>query len=248
MGRRISKAGLELIQRFEGLRLAAYRDAVGVWTIGWGHTRTVRPGMKITRAEAEALLKEDVARFELCVESAVGRMINQNQYDALVSFAFNVGCSAMRRSTLVRKLRAGDELGAANEFGRWDKAGGRVLAGLTRRRAAERELFERNVTSESIGESGQAADPDGPDIDLPTLAHPFRDSAATRLLAHALGVDARRIETTDLLMAVERYQGDRGLVRDGVVGPVTWRALVESLARPATEGPLDAPADADEAA
>ena len=227
--RQISSAGLELIKRFEGLRLSSYRDAVGVWTIGWGHTRTARPGMRITREEADGLLREDVARFEACVESAVGRMINQNQFDALVSFAFNVGCSALSRSTLVRKVRAGDALGAANQFARWNKAGGRVLAGLTRRRAAERELFERHVPAESIGESGQAADPDGPEIDLPTLSYPYRDTAATRLLAHALRVPADQIGTTAMRAEVERLQRERGVVADGIVGPVTWRALCEAL-------------------
>lgn len=138
---KISDVGLDLIQEFEGLRLVAYQDPVGIWTIGYGHTRTARPGMRISIEQAGALMREDLAGFERCVERAVWAPMNQNEFDALVSWAYNVGCGAVAKSTLVRKLNSGDRKGAADELLRWNKAGGKVLAGLTRRRRAERELF-----------------------------------------------------------------------------------------------------------
>ncbi len=138
---RINGVGLDLIKDFEGLRLNSYRDAVGVWTIGYGHTRTAGPGQRITNAQATALLREDVANFENAVTRAVRVPITENQFAALVSFAYNVGSGALNSSTLLRRLNAGDSFGAADELLRWNRAGGRVLAGLTRRRVAERELF-----------------------------------------------------------------------------------------------------------
>ncbi len=139
--RTINSAGLNLIKDFEGLRLSSYRDAVGVWTIGYGHTRTAGPGQRITNEQATALLRQDVATFEKAVSQAVRVPITNNQFAALVSFAYNVGSGALNSSTLLRRLNAGDVSGAADEFLRWNRAGGQVLAGLTRRRVAERDLF-----------------------------------------------------------------------------------------------------------
>lgn len=140
-GRSTNAAGIRLIKAFEGLRLRAYRDAVGIWTIGYGTTSGVRSGMVITEAEAERLLRRDVEKFERAVISAVNVSINDNQFSALVCFSYNVGAGALRESTLLRLLNRGDYNGAANQFPRWNRAGGRVLAGLTRRRNAERALF-----------------------------------------------------------------------------------------------------------
>ncbi len=139
--RQTTASGVNLIKSFEGLRLKAYQDAVGVWTIGYGTTRGVKPGQAISEAQAEALLKTDLNRFEQAVNQAVRVSINDNQFAALVSFAYNVGSGALRSSTLLKKLNRRDIYGAANEFPRWNRAGGRVLAGLTRRRNAERALF-----------------------------------------------------------------------------------------------------------
>lgn len=139
--RQTNASGVGLIKSFEGLRLKAYQDAVGVWTIGYGTTRGVKPGQEISEAQAEALLKTDLNRFERDVSQAVRVPINDNQFAAIVSFTYNVGSGAMRSSTLLRKLNRRDIYGAANEFPRWNRAGGRVLAGLTRRRNAERALF-----------------------------------------------------------------------------------------------------------
>lgn len=141
--KRTSDAGISLIKRFEGLRLEAYLDAVGVWTIGYGHTGPdVFRGRTITEEEADALLRKDLGSAENCVRAAVSVPISQGEFDALVSFVFNLGCGALRRSTLLRLLNGGDHDGAALEFAKWNKADGKVLAGLTRRRAAEAELFE----------------------------------------------------------------------------------------------------------
>lgn len=142
---KIGANGLDLIKGFEGLRLKAYRDSAGIPTIGYGHTKTARMGMKITGADAEELLRRDLATAEGAVNLRVEVPINQNQFDALVSFVFNLGGGAFRRSTLLRLLNAEDYAGAADQFPRWNKA--RVngvlvaLKGLTRRRAAERALF-----------------------------------------------------------------------------------------------------------
>jgi lysozyme len=137
-----SDAGLAKTKEFEGLRLEAYRDVGGVWTIGYGHTgKDVKPKMKITEAEAEDLLRKDLQWAVDCVNKAVTQTISQNQFDAMVDFTFNVGCGAFTGSTLLRKLKAGDTTGAADEFLRWKFVKGVEVAGLLRRRQADRELF-----------------------------------------------------------------------------------------------------------
>lgn len=139
---KISAKGLKLIQDFEGLELTAYKDAVGVLTVGWGSTGPhVKVGMTITQQQAEALLLSDVSRFERGVTDLVKVPLSQNQFDSLVSFSFNLGLANLKSSTLLRKLNSLDYAGAALEFPRWNKAGGKVLAGLTRRREAEKKLF-----------------------------------------------------------------------------------------------------------
>ncbi|HFK7184570.1 TPA: lysozyme [Serratia odorifera] len=142
----ISKSGIELIKRFEGLRLKAYQDSVGVWTIGYGWTqpvdgKKVGPSMQIDQATADRLLKCGVVQYEQGVNQLVKVKITQGQFDALVSFAYNLGLRSLSTSTLLKKLNAGDKAGAADEFGRWVNAGGVELKGLVRRRAAERESF-----------------------------------------------------------------------------------------------------------
>lgn len=138
----ISKAGLDLIKQFEGLYLKAYRCPAGVPTIGYGHTAGVAMGQTITQQQADDYLRRDVRQFERAVARLVTVPLTQGQFDALVSFAFNLGEGALAQSTLLRMLNAGDYAGAAAQFDRWNKAGGRVLPGLVRRRAAERALFE----------------------------------------------------------------------------------------------------------
>jgi len=139
---RTSENGLALIRQFEGLRLRAYKDAIGKPTIGWGTTRGVKMGQEISKERAEELLREDVARFEEYVERMVTVPLTQGQWDALVSWVYNLGPTNLGSSTMLRRLNAGDYASAAAELERWTRAGGQVLAGLVRRRAAERALFD----------------------------------------------------------------------------------------------------------
>lgn len=141
-----SDKGIALIKQFEGCKLLAYQDSVGVWTIGYGWTQPVdgkpiRAGMSINQETAERLLKTGLVSYENDVSRLVKVRLAQWQFDALVSFTYNLGARSLSTSTLLRKLNAGDYAGAADEFLRWNKAGGKVLNGLTRRREAERALF-----------------------------------------------------------------------------------------------------------
>ena len=141
-----SEKGIALIKQFEGCKLTAYQDSVGVWTIGYGWTQPVdgkpiRAGMTIKQETAERLLKTGLVSCESDVSRLVKVDLTQGQFDALVSFTYNLGARSLSTSTLLRKLNAGDYAGAADEFLRWNKAGGKVLNGLTRRREAERALF-----------------------------------------------------------------------------------------------------------
>lgn len=141
-----SDKGIALIKQFEGCKLTAYQDSVGVWTIGYGWTKPVdgkpiRAGMTINQETAERLLKTGLASYESDVSRLVKVGLTQGQFDALVSFTYNLGARSLSTSTLLRKLNSGDYAGAADEFLRWNKAGGKVLNGLTRRREAERALF-----------------------------------------------------------------------------------------------------------
>ncbi|MEJ8673256.1 lysozyme [Chromobacterium amazonense] len=137
-----SSNGIQLIQQFEGLRLTAYQDSVDVWTIGYGHTGPdVRAGLSISDSQATQLLSQDLRRFEQGVSNLVKVAINQNQFDALISFSYNLGLGNLQSSTLLRLLNQGDYRGAAGQFPLWDKAGGKVLPGLQKRRQAEQALF-----------------------------------------------------------------------------------------------------------
>ncbi len=139
---RLNEQGLSLLKEFEGCKLTAYRDIVGVLTVGYGHTGPdVKAGMTINQDRAEQLLRRDVAKFEAGVETLVDIPISDNEFSALVCLAYNIGLNAFKASTLLKKLNLKDISGAADEFLRWNKAGGKVVAGLTRRRKAERELF-----------------------------------------------------------------------------------------------------------
>jgi lysozyme len=139
---RPSERGLALIRQFEGLRLSAYRCAAGVLTIGYGTTKGVKMGDTITREEADRLLCEDAQRFADHIDAVVKVPLNQNQIDALSSFVYNVGPTAFANSTLLRVLNAGLYKDAADQFLRWNRAANNVVAGLTRRRVAEKALFE----------------------------------------------------------------------------------------------------------
>ena len=137
-----SRAGIDLIKQFESFSSEPYLCPGNVWTNGYGHTKGVTKTTKpITPTDGEALLAEDLVEFEDAVTDALVVPVTQGQFDALVAFSFNVGAGAFRKSTLLKKLNAGDAVGAAAEFLRWNKAKGRVLGGLVRRRKAERDMF-----------------------------------------------------------------------------------------------------------
>lgn len=142
--RTYSAAGMALTRSFEGLRLTAYADQRGVWTVGYGHTGPgVHAGLRITEAEAEAFLASDLAGAVAAVNRLVTHEVSQNQFDALVDFAYNLGPASLARSMLLRLVNAGDFAAAAQQFLVWDHVDGRVVPGLLRRRQAEAELFMR---------------------------------------------------------------------------------------------------------
>ena len=139
---KISAEGLALIKKFEGCELEAYQDAVGVWTIGYGHIKGVKEGMTITKQQAEEMLLEELVEYENYVLEAVNHQLDQCMFDALVSWTYNLGPSNLNASTMLKVLNAGDYDGVPEQIKRWNKAGGKVLTGLVRRREAEALLFE----------------------------------------------------------------------------------------------------------
>lgn len=146
------KDGLALTEQFEGCRLNAYQDQVGVWTIGYGHTGPeVNAGLTITQAQAEAYLAADVQSAAACVNQLVSVALSQQEFDALVDFVFNLGQGAFAGSTLLRELNGGQFTAAAAQFDRWDRAGGAVVAGLLRRRQAETALFQQGIPRKEDG-------------------------------------------------------------------------------------------------
>lgn len=140
----MNQAGIDLIKEFEGCKLKAYRDIVGVLTIGYGATGAdVTEGLEITQEEADKRLLADIEQFERGVMRVVKVPLTDNQLAALVSFTYNLGIGSLWRSTLLQLLNKGDYEGAAMEFEKWNRAGGQVVHGLTRRRKAEKELFNQ---------------------------------------------------------------------------------------------------------
>jgi lysozyme len=172
----LSRNGADLIKAFESCekkagpgRFKAYFCPAGVLTIGWGHTndsgRRFSAGEAWSQEECDAAFEDDMKVFEDAVRRNVRTRLNQDQYDALVSFTYNVGETNLRRSTLLRKLNDGDFEGAAHEFCKWNKGGGKVLAGLVRRRASEALLFQ------GIADRDHDGSPDGR-MAKTTAAHP----------------------------------------------------------------------------
>jgi len=138
---KLGEKGTEILKYFEGCRLEAYQDSVGVWTIGYGHTKGVLEGMTITQEGAEQLLQTELEEYEGYIEKYVTVPLTQNQFDALVVWVYNLGPTNFRNSTLLKELNAGNYNAAGQEITRWNKAGGKVLAGLVKRREAEAQLF-----------------------------------------------------------------------------------------------------------
>ena len=136
-----SAEGLSLIKKFEGCELYAYQCSAGVWTIGYGHTKDVEPGMQITKEDAEEMLVEELHEYESYINDFVTAPLSQNQFDALVSWVYNLGPANLKASTMLKVLNAGKYEDVPAQMKRWNKAGGKVLEGLIRRREAESLLF-----------------------------------------------------------------------------------------------------------
>ena len=232
---KISEKGLSMIERFEGCLLKASNKLDGVWTIGYGQTgsyygKRVRRGMTTTKALAHAWLRDhSIKTYEDAVTQAVKVPLNQNQFDALVSFTYNVGVGALKQSTALRKLNAGDYAGAADALTMWTKCRRKVLAGLVRRRKEERALFLTPVTQTQTGNTGLLRKGDRGD-DVKLLQHRLN------LLGWQLTEDGIWGVQTD--SAVRGYQYRAGLTVDGIVGAKTRAALIRDaiLARAAEIG------------
>jgi GH24 family phage-related lysozyme (muramidase) len=217
----INKNGLDLIKHFEGLRLEAYLDPVGILTIGWGHTGSdVFPGQKITLKQAEQLLEDDLSGHEAFVDRVVKVDLVENQRAALVSFAFNVGNGSLQSSTLLKRLNSGDYQGAAREFGRWVNGthnGKKItLPGLVRRRRAEAQLFLDEVVDLAVPRPEIFA----VESDTASLEH---FSSAPIPLSQLGGNE-------DLVIAIQKRLAELGFLdppADGKYGPVSHWALSE---------------------
>jgi len=138
---RMSKSGLQILKDFEGCRLAAYPDVVGIWTIGYGFTSGVAKGDLITQEQCDDRLSREIRAYEIAVWNATHGDVTQEEFDALASFAWNVGIAGMQKSSVIKAHNKGDKQAAARAFGLWNKAGGKAVSGLTRRRAAEAALY-----------------------------------------------------------------------------------------------------------
>lgn len=233
MARSINAEGLRLITTYEGLSLKSYKDAVGIWTIGYGHTAGIGPGMTITKQKAEEMLRKELGKFEAAVAGCVKVPLNDNQFSALVAFSYNLGANALKTSTLLKKLNAKDYAGAANEFLRWDKAGGKSLLGLSRRRHSERALFLSEPWEGFLkwtpGKDSATGGTGGATRTL-RLQNPYMRGDDVRAVQKALvkagfSVDVDGVFGPGVEKAVKAAQSKKGLGADGVVGAGTRKAL-----------------------
>lgn len=220
--KRIGQAGLALIKQYEGCRLAAYRCAAGVWTIGYGHTAGVHSGMTITQAQADAYLQQDIAKFEGYVNNPayipITEQLNQNQFDALVSFAFNLGVGNLRK---LCKGRTAAQI--AQAMTQYCKANGKVLAGLRRRRAAEQALFNKPVSAATPAQNQNTED-----YNMKTIKKGSKGNAV-KVWQIIIGAAADGIFGSGTESATKTWQSNHGLAADGIVGKMSWKAGLEAL-------------------
>lgn len=221
--RRIGQAGLALIKQYEGCRLAAYRCAAGVWTIGYGHTAGVHSGMTITQARADAYLQQDIAKFEGYVNNPtyvpITEQLNQNQFDALVSFAFNLGAGNLRK---LCKGRTAAQI--ARAMPSYNKAAGKVLAGLTRRRKAEQALFNKAVSCTGTTTTSTNTE----DYNMKTIKKGSKGNAV-KVWQIIIGVTPDGKFGSGTESTTRDWQESHGLTVDGTVGPMSWKAGLEAL-------------------
>lgn len=220
--KRIGQAGLDLIKQYEGCRLAAYRCAAGVWTIGYGHTAGVHSGMTITQAQADAYLQQDIAKFEGYVNNPayvpITEQLNQNQFDALASFAFNLGAGNLRK---LCKGRTAAQI--ARTMPNYNKAAGEVLAGLRRRRAAEQALFNKPVSAATPAQNQNTED-----YNMKTIKKGSKGNAV-KVWQIIIGAAADGIFGSGTESATKTWQSNHGLAADGIVGKMSWKAGLEAL-------------------
>jgi lysozyme len=236
----LNQEGFKLLTTFEGCKLNAYDDGSGVWTIGYGHTKGVSPGMSVTQTEAEDWLREDLERFESYVEDAVQVDLNDSQFSALVCFCFNVGpgSAGFGGSTLLKRLNTGDYQAAANQFPVWNKVDGSPWLGLTRRRLAERSLFlgtpwqpfltYEGTAEEFTTEGGKTILPGTPrtlKLTLPLMEGEDVRQVQTALNKAGFNLAADGFWGKSTEQAVRLFQQQKQLTVDGQVGAATRKAL-----------------------
>jgi len=213
MGLKTGQAGLNLIKQFEGCRLTAYKCPAGVWTVGYGHTAGVEAGHTITQAEADRLLVADMEKYEKKVNKYSDKYKwNQNEFDALVSFAFNVGSIDQLTANGTRSRAV-----IADKMLLYNKGGGRVLSGLTKRRKAEQELFLKGSSTAPVGTRATVkCGSRGDDV--------IYLQKQLTVLGYSVGaVDG--IFGVKTQVAVKAFQAENRLVVDGIVGSKTWKAI-----------------------
>ncbi len=223
--RKIGQAGLALIKQFEGCRLAAYQCSAGVWTIGYGHTAGVHKGMKITQAQAEEYLKHDVAKFEKYVNNPsyvpFTDKLNQNQFDALVSFAFNLGQGNVKKLCTGRVM---NQIPSAMQ--QYCKAAGKTLPGLQRRRKAEAALYNKKV--ESCTGATTTTVKESEDYSMNTIKKGSKGNAV-KVWQIIIGTTADGIFGSGTENMTKTWQKNHGLMADGIVGKNSWKVGLESL-------------------
>lgn len=221
--RRIGQAGLALIKQFEGCRLIAYQCSAGVWTIGYGHTAGVYKGMKITQAQADEYLKQDVAKFEKYINNPsyvpFTDKLNQNQFDALVSFAFNLGQGNVKKLCTGRTM---NQIPAAMQ--QYCKAAGKTLPGLQQRRKAEAALYNKKVESCT----GATTTKETEDYKMNTIKKGSKGNAV-KVWQIIIGTTADGIFGSGTESMTKTWQKNHGLTADGIVGKNSWKAGLESL-------------------
>ena len=223
---RMSKAGLALLKDFEGCRLVAYQCPAGEWTIGYGFTVGVMPGDTMTQEQCDARLKNEIKQYESAVFAATEGDCTQSEFDALVSFAWNVGTAGMQKSSVIKAHNRGDKQAAARAFLMWNRAGGKIISGLSRRRAAEAALYLAD--DEAFDPMPQVVDPPKPMTSSTTVIAGGTAAIATatqiadavgKLKGSVSGLEAWLIPTLAVVALIaigyviyERYQNrERGL-------------------------------------
>lgn len=223
--RKIGQAGLKLIMEFEGCRLTAYQCSAGVWTIGYGHTAGVHKGMKITQAQADEYLKQDVAKFEKYVNNPsyvpFTDKLNQNQFDALVSFAFNLGQGNVKKLCTGRTM---NQIPSAMQ--QYCKTAGKTLPGLQRRRKAEAALYNKKV--ESCTGATTTTVKESEDYSMNTIKKGSKGNAV-KVWQIIIGTTPDGIFGSGTESMTKTWQKNHGLTADGIVGKNSWKTGLESL-------------------